>query len=183
MQLKSNNLNKVRGLTLCYIEIHLQVVFWIWFCIPVLNLAWNNILLVPIRFNRESIDSGLLHISSANQNTRWQWITNMCIWGSSWRVVLKTAQNGPSSMVTVRNIYLFNDWVDADHVRYFLTSRSHMGVIVFIKSSPIVWYSKHQATIKSSTFGSEVVSMRTCLELLKELWYKLRMVGVPVDGP
>ena len=86
-------------------------------------------------------------------------------------------------MVTVRNIYLFNDWVDADHVRYFLTSRSHMGVIVFIKSSPIVWYSKHQATIKSSTFGSEVVVTRTYLKLVKKNRYKLKIMGGPVDGP
>ena len=57
-----------------------------------------------------------------------------------------------------------------------------MVVLFFINSSPILWYSKHQATIKSSTFGSEVVVMRTCLYLVNELRYKLRMMGVPVDG-
>ena len=57
-----------------------------------------------------------------------------------------------------------------------------MVVLFFINSSPILWYSKHQATIESSTFGSEVVVMRTCLYLVNELRYKLRMMGVPVDG-
>ena len=43
MQLQSNNLNKVRVLTLCYIEIFLQVVLQIWLCIPALHWAGINI--------------------------------------------------------------------------------------------------------------------------------------------
>ena len=39
MQLQSKNLNKVRAFTLCYLEILLQGVFRIWFCIPALGLA------------------------------------------------------------------------------------------------------------------------------------------------
>ena len=34
MRLQSKNLNKVRMITLCYIEILLQVVFLIWFLYP-----------------------------------------------------------------------------------------------------------------------------------------------------
>ena len=47
-----------------------------------------------------------------------------------------------------------NDWVDADHGGDNLTRNKQMGVLVFIKFSPIVWYSKRQETIESSTFGS-----------------------------
>ena len=47
----------------------------------------------------------------------------------------------------------------------------------------MVWYTKRQATIESSTFGSEAVALRTCLELIKSLRYKLRMMGVPLAGP
>ena len=43
MQFQSNNLNKVRVLTLYYIEILLQVVFRIWFCIPALHCTGNII--------------------------------------------------------------------------------------------------------------------------------------------
>ena len=43
MQLQSKNLNKVRVITLCYIEILLEVLFRIQFCIPALNLAGDNI--------------------------------------------------------------------------------------------------------------------------------------------
>ena len=43
MKLQSNNLNKVRVINICYIEIILQVVFRIWFCIPDLHWELNNI--------------------------------------------------------------------------------------------------------------------------------------------
>ena len=43
MWLKSNNLNKARLITLCYIEILLQVVFMIWFLYPALYKPGNNI--------------------------------------------------------------------------------------------------------------------------------------------
>ena len=74
-------------------------------------------------------------------------------------------------------------YCDADHAGDKLTRRSHTGILIFLMSAPILWYSKRQATIESSTFGSEIVALRTCLELIKELRYKLRMMGVPIDGP
>ena len=76
-----------------------------------------------------------------------------------------------------------NAWVDADHAGDRLTRRSHTGILIFLMSAPIFWYSKRQATIESSTFGSEIVALRTCLEFVKDLRYKLRMMGVPIDGP
>jgi hypothetical protein len=47
----------------------------------------------------------------------------------------------------------------------------------------VIWYSKRQNTIESSTFGSEFVSLKIALEMNKALSYKLRMMGIPVDGP
>ena len=72
---------------------------------------------------------------------------------------------------------------NADHAGDKLTRRSHTGILLFVNSAPVTWYSKRQATIESSTFGSEVVALRTCLELVKALRYKLRMLGVPLSGP
>ena len=43
MLLQSYNQNKVRVITLCYIEILLEVVFRIWFLYPALYWAGNNI--------------------------------------------------------------------------------------------------------------------------------------------
>ena len=36
--------------------------------------------------------------------------------------------------------------------------------------------------MESSTFGSEFVAMRQAIELIEGLRYKLRMMGVPLDG-
>jgi hypothetical protein len=76
-----------------------------------------------------------------------------------------------------------NCFVDASHAGCQVTRRSQTGVIIFCNRAPIIWYSKRQNTVESSTFGSEFVSMRTALELIEGLRYKLRMFGVPLDGP
>ena len=44
------------------------------------------------------------------------------------------------------------------------------------------WYSKRQTTVETSTFGSEIVAMRIAVELIEGLRYKLRMMGVPIEG-
>ena len=48
---------------------------------------------------------------------------------------------------------------------------------------PIKWYSKRQTTVETSSYGSELVAARIAIELVIELRYKLRMLGVPVDSP
>jgi hypothetical protein len=45
------------------------------------------------------------------------------------------------------------------------------------------WYSKRQKTVETSSYGSELVAARVAVDLIIELRYKLRMLGVPVDGP
>ena len=73
-------------------------------------------------------------------------------------------------------------FVDADHAGNKITRRSHTGVIIFLNSSPIIWYSKRQNTVESSTFGSELVAMKQAMDMIEGLIYKLRMFGVPVEG-
>ena len=74
-------------------------------------------------------------------------------------------------------------FVDADHAGCRVTRRSHTGVLIFINRAPILWYSKRQNTVESSTFGSEFVAMKTAVEQVEGLRYKLRMMGIEVDGP
>jgi hypothetical protein len=74
-------------------------------------------------------------------------------------------------------------FVDADHAGCKLTRRSHSGVIVFVNRAPILWFSKRQATVEASTFGSESIAMRQAIEMLEGMRYKLRMLGVPIEGP
>jgi hypothetical protein len=74
-------------------------------------------------------------------------------------------------------------FVDADHTGDLLTRHSCTGVLIYLNRSPIVWYSKKQNSIETSAFGSEFVALKTGVELVKSLRYKLRMMGVPIDGP
>ena len=74
-------------------------------------------------------------------------------------------------------------FVDASHAGCQVTRRSHTGVLIFVNRAPIIWYSKRQNTVEASTFGSEFIAMRTGLEMVEGLRYKLRMFGVPIDGP
>ena len=46
---------------------------------------------------------------------------------------------------------------------------------------PVKWYSKRQKTVETSSYGSELVATRIAIELVQELRYKLRMLGVPID--
>jgi hypothetical protein len=44
-------------------------------------------------------------------------------------------------------------------------------------------YSKKQCSVEGATFGSEFIAANTATEVNRALWYKLRMMGVPIDGP
>ena len=47
----------------------------------------------------------------------------------------------------------------------------------------IIWYTKRQATVESAVFGAEFVAMKQAKEVSRGLSYKLRMMGVPMEGP
>ena len=81
------------------------------------------------------------------------------------------------------NLVKVSCFVDADHAGNLLTRRSHTGILIFFNNSPISWYSKRQNTVESSTFASELIALRIAVEQLEALRYKLRMFGVPIDGP
>jgi hypothetical protein len=74
-------------------------------------------------------------------------------------------------------------FVDANHAGNVVTRRSHTGIFIFVQNAPIIWFSKRQNTVEAATFGSEFVALRICKELIVALRYKLRMFGVPIEGP
>ena len=73
-------------------------------------------------------------------------------------------------------------WVDSDHAGDKITRRSRTGYFVFLNTALIDWLSKKQATIESSVFGAEFIAMKTGVEALRGIRYKLRMMGVPLTG-
>ena len=74
-------------------------------------------------------------------------------------------------------------FVHSDHTVDKVTRRSQTGILIFLNWVPIIWYSKRQNTVETSTFGSEFIAMKTAVEQIKSLQYKLRMFGVHLEGP
>lgn len=75
-------------------------------------------------------------------------------------------------------------FVDSDHAGDKITRRSRTGIIIFVNKAPIMWFSKRQNTVETSTYGAEMVAMRQAMDMIKSLKYKLRMFGIPIieDG-
>lgn len=74
-------------------------------------------------------------------------------------------------------------FVDASHAANKVTRRSHTGFLIFLNRAPILWYSKRQNTVESSTFSSEFLALKACTEAVTHLRFKLRMFGIPLAGP
>ena len=90
----------------------------------------------------------------------------------------------PSNTLTpTGNAMSIHCFVDASHGSDRATRRSQTGILIFCNRAPIIWHSKRQNTVKTSTFGSEFTAMKNAVELVEALRYKLRMFGVPIDGP
>jgi len=68
--------------------------------------------------------------------------------------------------------------VDADHAHDLETRISVSGVLFFVNGNI-----KRQATIEISTYGSEIVAMKSAVEIAYEMRYKLKMLGIEIDGP
>ena len=64
-----------------------------------------------------------------------------------------------------------------------ITRRSQPRVLIFLNTPPVVWYSKRQNTVESSTYGSEFLAIRILVGMFIALRYKLRLFSVTIDGP
>jgi hypothetical protein len=74
-------------------------------------------------------------------------------------------------------------YVDADHAHDHVTRRSISGILVMINNTTIIWISKRQKTVETSTYGSELVASRVATGLILEVRYMLRSLGMALDGP
>jgi hypothetical protein len=83
-------------------------------------------------------------------------------------------EKGPRVRMTV--------YVDADHAHDLVTRRSIAGILVMLNITPIRWISKRQKTVETSTYGSGLVASKIATELILEIRYMLRSLGVALDG-
>ena len=72
--------------------------------------------------------------------------------------------------------------VDSDHAGDETDRRSRTGYMIFVNMALIDGLSKKQATVEKAVFGYEFVAMTHGVETLSGLRYKLRMMGVHLDG-
>jgi hypothetical protein len=54
--------------------------------------------------------------------------------------------------------------------------------VIYVNRAPLLWYLKRQNTVETSTNGFEFIASKNALEMIEGLQYKLRMMGVQVDG-
>ena len=73
-------------------------------------------------------------------------------------------------------------FVDTDHAHDIETRHSFTGVFMFLNKNSIHWYSRRQNTVQTSTYRSELPSMRISTELTMAMHYNIGMLGVPIDG-
>ena len=74
-------------------------------------------------------------------------------------------------------------YFDEDHARDKVTCRSVTGVLIFLNSIPFKFFCKRQRTVETSTYGSEIVAGRIVTELIMEVRYTLRSIGINIQGP
>jgi hypothetical protein len=72
---------------------------------------------------------------------------------------------------------------DADHAHDHQTWCSITGIIVIVGSTPVLWPSKHQGCIATSTFTAEFVMMLSAVEEASLIQYMLHCLGIPVSKP
>jgi hypothetical protein len=73
-------------------------------------------------------------------------------------------------------------FVDADHASDQVTQHSRTGVLLYLNRSPILWYSKKQGSVETSTLRSEFMALKTAVNMVMVMRYKLRMIEIPIDG-
>ena len=72
---------------------------------------------------------------------------------------------------------------DADHASENFTGRRQTGILIFCNQATVMWLSKKHNSIETPTFGSDFTALKLAVKLVIELRYKLRMFGVPLEGP
>lgn len=74
-------------------------------------------------------------------------------------------------------------FVDSNHGHDLVTGKSISGILAFVGRTPIVWHSKRQGSVQSSTFGAEFIALKKGVEEAITIRYYLRSMGVKVSEP
>ena len=63
-----------------------------------------------------------------------------------------------------------------------MTRRSITGILGYVGHTPVLWISRRQGAIATSTYSAEFMALRTATEEAISLRYMLRYLGVPIPN-
>ena len=72
--------------------------------------------------------------------------------------------------------------MDASLHHCLATGKSLTGCKHYVNKTPIDWYSKMQATVETTTYGSEFVASKTASEQIIDSRLTLRYLGIDVKS-
>ena len=105
-------------------------------------------------------------------------------WASSEFGHVEGKEEFPANMPEPRGHgFIMRAKVDADHASDTVSRRSRRGFLIYLNCALVYWWSKKQTSVESSSFGTEFVAMKLCCEYIRGLRYKLRIMGILVEGP
>ena len=122
--------------------------------------------------DRKSVDKSLvIDFDTFNDGAEWK-----IFYGDVTKAIPPNAPDPRGKSVDLRM------WVASDHAGDKVTRRLRTGYFILLNTTLINWLSKKQATIEGSLFGAEFVAMKTGVEALRGIRYKLRRMGVTLTG-
>ena len=62
-----------------------------------------------------------------------------------------------------------------------ISGRSVTGILHLINQTPFHWHCSKQATVETSTYGSEFVSARTATDQIVDIRLTLQYMGIPIE--
>ena len=73
-------------------------------------------------------------------------------------------------------------YVDANLMHNVVSGHSVTGVLHLLNQTPIDYYTRKQATVETSTYGSEFVAARTAVQQIQDMRLMLRYLGVKIES-
>ena len=89
-------------------------------------------------------------------------------------------QNAPNPVGKEITLRMF---VDSDRAGDNSDRLYRTVFMIFMNMAMINWHTKKQATVEGTVFGAQCVSMKQGVEALRGIIFKLRMMGIRIDGP
>jgi hypothetical protein len=106
------------------------------------------------------------------QDPRYDWSSS--VYGYVKEIIPTDIPEPKGKYVTLSHYFDVNLYHD------MVTGRSVTAILHFLNQTPMDWYWKKQATVKTATFGSEFIAARTTIDQIIDLRMTLHYLGIPI---